>query len=196
MIQLDPEQANRNIAFECAQLIHRAGIAYRYLMDTFDQDDAYSIQYDCMIRAGSYPLEYLDESTVLDLLLDEYQDHPALEALVHAACQRVWSKWDSTGHAANAAEDWALDLVRHYAKQDGVPLIATTYCQECGGPMFIGGDGSAHHGSPRRVRVDDDADHPALAEPDPSCPYCHSDNTRPLSRAFLERECLACTRTY
>jgi hypothetical protein len=36
---------------------------------------------------------------------------------------RVASKWSSEGHAADAAEDWALHLVEDYAKARGIALV-------------------------------------------------------------------------
>jgi hypothetical protein len=42
---------------------------------------------------------------------------------VQSACDRVASKWSSDGHAADAAEDWALDLVAEFAQARGIDLV-------------------------------------------------------------------------
>jgi hypothetical protein len=41
---------------------------------------------------------------------------------VQSACARVASKWSSEGYAADAAEDWALDLVGEFAAARGITL--------------------------------------------------------------------------
>lgn len=41
------------------------------------------------------------------------------------ACERVAQKWDSTGDTPDAAEEWALDIVRDYAAARGIALIET-----------------------------------------------------------------------
>jgi hypothetical protein len=87
------------------------------------QDDANSLLYDAQRLAGSYGLEALSEETVLERVVERYGDVEGLSGLVQCACQHVWSKWSSDGHMTGAAEDWAMDLIAEYAKQDGIELV-------------------------------------------------------------------------
>ena len=89
-----------------------------------DGNQANEIIYDCQAAAGWYPLESLSVDSCLQTALDVYwQDHPELESLVQSACDRVASKWYSAGHAADAAEDWALDLIGEFAQARGIELV-------------------------------------------------------------------------
>lgn len=45
-----------------------------------------------------------------------------------------------------------------------VRSLTATYCRKCGGQMFIDESGVSHHGTPREISYDDDADHVAIAE--------------------------------
>jgi len=119
------------------QLINRFWIAYwrlhdavrryrralAYALARLDADQANEIIYDCHAAAGWYPLETLSINSCLQTALDCYwQHHPELESLVRSACDRVASKWESNGHAADTAEDWALDLIAEYAQARGIQL--------------------------------------------------------------------------
>jgi hypothetical protein len=100
---------------------YREALAYaRNHMDTTQAND---IIFNCQAAAGWYPLETLSVDGCLQTALDCYwEDHPELESLVQSACERVASKWSSTGDAVSAAEDWALDLVPEYAQARGITL--------------------------------------------------------------------------
>jgi hypothetical protein len=100
---------------------YREAIAYaRNRMDVTRAND---IIYNCQAAAGWYPLETLSVDSCLQTALDCYwEDHPELESLVQSACARVASKWSGNGHAADAAEDWALDLVGDFAAARGITL--------------------------------------------------------------------------
>src|SRR5258708_1113127 len=88
-----------------------------------DMTQANDIILNCQAAAGWYPLETFSVDSCLQTALDCYwEDHPELESLVQSACEGVASKWESAGHAASAAEDWALDLVPEYAQARGIEL--------------------------------------------------------------------------
>jgi hypothetical protein len=97
--------------------------ALAYARDRMNTTQVNDIIYNCQAAAGWYPLETFSVDSCLQTALDCYwQDHPELESLVQSACQRVASKWSSDGHAAAAAEDWALDLVGDFAASRGIAL--------------------------------------------------------------------------
>jgi hypothetical protein len=100
---------------------YREAIAYaRNRMDTTQAND---IIYNCQAAAGWYPLETFSVDGCLQTALDCYwEDNPELETLVQSACARVASKWSSDGHAADAAEDWALELIGDFAAARGIKL--------------------------------------------------------------------------
>jgi hypothetical protein len=119
------------------RLVHRISIAKRrirhkirryreaiaYARNRMDMPIANGIIFDCQAAAGRYPLETLSVDSCLRTTLDVYwQYHPELGSLVQSACVRVASKWEGTGHARDAAEDWALDLIREYAEARGITL--------------------------------------------------------------------------
>jgi hypothetical protein len=104
--------------------IRRYRLALAYARHRVDSDQANEIICDCQAAAGWFPLETFSVDRVLQTALDCYwRPHPELESLVQSACDRVASKWSSDGHAADAAEDWAIDLVGDYAQARGVTLI-------------------------------------------------------------------------
>ena len=97
--------------------------ALAYARNRIDSTQANDIIFSCQAAAGWYPLETLSVDGCLQTALDCYwDDHPELESLVQSACARVASKWSSDGHAADAAEDWALDLVGDFAAARGITL--------------------------------------------------------------------------
>jgi hypothetical protein len=97
--------------------------ALAYARDRMSSSQANDIIFNCQAAAGWYPLETLSVDGCLQTALDCYwEDHPEVESLVQSACARVGSKWSSTGDAASAAEDWALDLVPEYAQGRGITL--------------------------------------------------------------------------
>jgi predicted metal-binding protein len=113
------------VRWECEKSLERASRAHSYLNGTIDADEAGDIIYDCQPIAGWYPLETFSEESLLDRVTEEYEERPEFSELVHAACRRVWNKWNSSGDTAGAAVDWAMDLFRQYAQEDGVELKHT-----------------------------------------------------------------------
>ena len=100
--------------------------AWALFRGTLTEHQARGLLYELEGIAGSYGLERLDESCVLDLAHDLWgEDIAALPEMVHNACERVAQKWDSTGDTPDAAEEWALDIVRDYAAARGIALIET-----------------------------------------------------------------------
>ena len=98
--------------------------ALAYARHRMDSNQANAIIFDCQAAAGWYPLETLSVDGCLQTALDVYwQYHPELESLIQSACARVASKWESTGHARDAAADWALDLIPEYAEARGITLL-------------------------------------------------------------------------
>src|SRR5271169_5917137 len=74
--------------------------AIAYARNRMDATQANDIIYNCHAAAGWYPLETLSVDGCLQTALDCYwEDHPELESLVQSACERVASKWESTGNA-------------------------------------------------------------------------------------------------
>ena len=100
------------IEYECRLIIERQARAYAYGMGTLTADEASCVLHECYPVAGYFPLETLSVDSVYEAALDAYwEDHPELYGLAAQACDRVAQKWASTGDAASAAEDWALDLI-------------------------------------------------------------------------------------
>ena len=97
--------------------------AIAYARERLDMTLANDIIFNCQAAAGWYPLEALSIDSCLQTARDvHWNDHPELESLVQSACATVASKWESTGHASAAAEDWALDLIPEYAASRGITL--------------------------------------------------------------------------
>ena len=87
------------------------------------QTQAFGLLHELEGITGSYALETLYESSVLDLAADRWGENTTeLVELVQDACSRVAHKWNSTGDIPGAAIDWALDLVEEYAKARGIVL--------------------------------------------------------------------------
>jgi hypothetical protein len=105
-------------------MIRRYRLAIAYAQNCIDAEQANDIIYDCQAAAGWFPIETLSVDSCLQTALDcHWQPHPELEGLVQSACDRVASKWSSDGFAADAAEDWALDLVAEFAQARGIDLV-------------------------------------------------------------------------
>jgi hypothetical protein len=113
----------RIIYWRLRDTARRCRRALAYARGHMDRDQANDVIFDCQAAAGWYPLETLSVDSCLQTALGvHWQDHPELESLVQYACDRVASKWDSNGHAAGAAEDWALDLIQDFARARGIQL--------------------------------------------------------------------------
>lgn len=97
--------------------------AWRYFRGTLTRDDAFWIISDCERVAGLYGLEHINAENVLEQARDRWGENPALADLVDEAVARVGSKWSSSGHVTDAAEDWAFDLIEEYAERDGIELV-------------------------------------------------------------------------
>lgn len=104
--------------------IDRYRLAIAYARNRIDPVQANAIIYDCQAAAGWFPLETFSVDSCLETALDcHWEPHPELENLVRSACDRVASKWSGNGFAADAAEDWALDLVAEFAQSRGIALV-------------------------------------------------------------------------
>jgi hypothetical protein len=111
------------VEWRLRQTVRRYREAIAYARNRLGMTLANDIIYNCQAAAGWYPLETLSVDSCLRTARDvHWNDHPELESLVQSACARVASKWESTGHAADAAEDWALDLIPEYASARGITL--------------------------------------------------------------------------
>lgn len=102
--------------------LNRLRTGWRYAWETMTENDAHDLVYDCTIFSGRYSLEELDRQSVLEQCRERFGDHPELAQVVTDACERTWSKWDSSGDLTGAAEDWAMRLVQEYAADRGITL--------------------------------------------------------------------------
>ena len=109
--------------WELRTRVRRLRNAAAYASGRLSEDQASQIIHDCQSVAGWWPLATFSTDGVLEQALDLYEDHPALPHLVREACEHVARKWaGDSGEIAGAAEDWALDLIERYARDDGVDL--------------------------------------------------------------------------
>lgn len=114
--------------------------AWRYATQRLSADEAQQIAVDCRFAAGWHPLLTLAVEDVLDLALEEFNEHPDLRRLVAEACARVGYKWEPYGDALSGAQDWALDLVRDYAAADSItPVRHADSTDDRSGPDNTGG---------------------------------------------------------
>lgn len=111
-----------NLRWRINAHIRRFRRAWHYAMNTLTEDDASTMRYECTLIEGLYPLECFTRDGVMEACRDRFGDDPALVPLVEAACCRVHSKWSGSGDAAGTAEDWAMDLIQEYARQDRIAL--------------------------------------------------------------------------
>lgn len=102
----------------------RLGRAWRYFNGSMTVDDAQRIMREGYDIAGSYPLETLDVSNLLDRAQDKWGDNPALPELCARAAERVYGKWESIGDVESGAIDFAMkELIPDYAARAGVTLV-------------------------------------------------------------------------
>ena len=101
---------------------NRAAIAYRFLRYRSTDGDAWELSQASETACQSYGLEFLSAASVFDNAVDRWGDLPGLAEIVTDACERVASKWSSTGAIPSAAEDWAFELIERYAADAGVVL--------------------------------------------------------------------------
>jgi hypothetical protein len=110
--------------YRLRDMIQRYRLAIAYARNRMDCGQANDIIFDCQAAAGWFPLDTFSIDSCLQTALDcHWEPHPKLESLVQSACDRVASKWSSDGFAADAAEDWALDLVAEFAQARGIDLV-------------------------------------------------------------------------
>ena len=97
-------------------------LALLYARHRLSPDDALSIIWECQHVAGHYPLSILTTSEVMEQALETWKDHPRLLELVDQATDQVFDEWIDNNDTIYHAAGWALDLVREYAKHDGITL--------------------------------------------------------------------------
>lgn len=102
----------------------RLGRAWRYFNGTMTADDAGRMMREGYDVVGSYPLETLDVSDLLERAQDKWGDNPALPELCAQAAERVYAKWESSGDLSSGAIDYAMDhYLPDYAERAGVTLV-------------------------------------------------------------------------
>jgi hypothetical protein len=113
----------RHIRWRIRDRLRRYGIAWRYAMDTSTQHDGYALRDRGEELTGWYAIEGLSEASVADAATLEFRDSPQLDGLIMDACQRVASKWNSDGEIGRSAVDWAMDLIREQAADNGIESL-------------------------------------------------------------------------
>lgn len=112
----------RDLKWRVLHRKRRLAMAWRYGWETMTEPEANEMAYDCALVAGIYPLESLDRNSVMEQCIDRFGETPEMAELVADACERVFSKWNSTGDSASAAEEWAIDKVVEYAEERSITL--------------------------------------------------------------------------
>jgi len=100
----------------------RVACGFRYAIGRNTTTDGYNLFHEGETLIGYYALEGLSENSVLEAAQERFGDVPELASLVSAACERVASKWSSTGDTQGAAEDWAFEKIMEYAESRGITL--------------------------------------------------------------------------
>lgn len=108
--------------FRWTNRLQRWGRAWRYATGTWSRDDAGWIILDAQPVAGYTILETLDTDSVIEWAEELFGSHPRMAEWAASAVARVGYKWSGTGDIQSAASDWAIDLIRQYAADDGVTL--------------------------------------------------------------------------
>lgn len=123
-LTLTIRQTVRRVTWSARHTCRRYATAWRYARRRSTLTDGYNLLHDAERIVGIYSLESLSVQSTTDLAVDRYgEEHrDALEELTERACDRVVSKWNSSGEAVNAAEGWACDLVAEYAAEQGLKL--------------------------------------------------------------------------
>lgn len=112
------------IRYRLTSRFDRLGRAWRYFRGTMTPDDATRIMREGYDVAGTYPLETLDVSDLLDRAQETWGDHPALPELCAQAAERVYAKWESSGDLSSGAIDYAMShYLPDYAERAGVTLV-------------------------------------------------------------------------
>jgi hypothetical protein len=98
-------------------------LAFGYAAGTLSADQAQDIIADCEDVCGRFSLMTLSTRDVMDMAIGEYGDAALdLARYLPAACARVAGKWESYGDEYWHAKDWALQIARDSAAQDGIKL--------------------------------------------------------------------------
>jgi hypothetical protein len=112
-----------NTWYEFRRSIELARLGYLFANGKLSADDASDIIYECQPIAGYFVLETIDVDGLMAWARDRWVNADDARALAEAACERVAGKWSSTGDVSSAAQDWAMDLLEQYAREDGITLI-------------------------------------------------------------------------
>ena len=103
--------------------LERIGVGLRYACGRSTVDDWSRLSHDSQVGSSCYGLSYFSADDVVESLIDLYGDNQAFQEMAERAARRVWNKWNGTGDETGAAIDWAVDLVKEYAAEDGVELV-------------------------------------------------------------------------
>lgn len=114
-------QFNR-LRWSAIRKFERLVLAWRFVVGRLSKEQAYTLAYEVMRLTEEYPLTTIAASDVLDDFRETYKDHPQAPDWASEAAHRVWTKWESTGDERSVALEWAMDLVREYARTDGQNL--------------------------------------------------------------------------
>jgi hypothetical protein len=96
--------------------------AWSYFTVHLSVDDAQQIMLDCRYPAGWHPLLVLTVEDTLAQARQTFAEHPDLPWLIAEGCINVERKWESYNDDLPEARSWAIELVRHYAVDDGIVL--------------------------------------------------------------------------
>lgn len=110
------------LKYDARNFAQRLARGARYILRRTSQTDASAMLYEMQNIAGVYPLASFSTCDVLDDALQRFLPRPNLERLCEDAAARVAHKWNDSGDSRSAAIDWALELVTHYAAEDGIKL--------------------------------------------------------------------------
>ena len=105
------------------QRLKRLRRAWAYFTGKLTEDDASWMVSELNGECGYTILETLDTASVLEWAEELFGPHEHMAEWVRDAVRRVGGKWEGSGEIQSAASDWAIDLVREYAAQDGVKLV-------------------------------------------------------------------------
>lgn len=105
--------------------LQRLARAWRYAIGGMTTADAHAFVFEAQPVAGYAILETLDVESVAEFAEELFGAHDGLQGWASDAVARVGYKWGGTGDIQSAASDWAIDLIREYAAQDGVTLVET-----------------------------------------------------------------------
>jgi hypothetical protein len=112
-----------SLRYRLSERTKRYGCAWRYATHRTKRDDGLRLIYEGEQAAGYYSLECLSLDTVCERAAEKWGEVPGMREWAVDAAARVARKWESGGDAVYAAEDWALDLVKEYARDDGIELV-------------------------------------------------------------------------